>query len=257
MKIEKKNMLITNLEEWEKLAPPKSPERQWEDGRSAKETARAWLSGIPNEIELLMSSHPDFQSVTFDVAEPEKKIPFDNHRSPREADLVILAHDELGEIAITLEAKADEVFDSSVLTKISNALETRIEKPKSKALARIYDLSVSLFNKKLKHEAKITDLRYQLMTAVAGTLAFSVKHEINRAVLIVHEFVTDKTSQHKLEKNAEALTKFYNRIAHQTIPRFEPGILYGPISIPGEPLFEANSKFYIGKAVRYLSNPKP
>lgn len=257
MRIEKNGVVVTSLQDWKKHAPPKSPEKQWKDGRSAKETARAWLPGIPKEIELLMSSHSDFKNVTFDVVEPEKKIAFDNHRSPREADLAILAHDDLEEIAITVEAKADEVFDSLVLTKLSKALETRIEKPRSKALIRIEDLSISLFDKKHKKEVTVADLRYQLMTSVAGTLAFAVKHGIKRAVLIVHEFVTSETSQHKLDENAEDLTKFYNRIAHQTIPQFKSGHLYGPISVPGEPLFDKNSQFYIGKAVTYLGKPKP
>jgi len=257
MIIKKNDKLITSIEDWKEFAPPKSPEKHWKNGRSAKETARAWLNGIPKEIELLMCTHPDFQNVTIDAIEPEKKIAFDKHSGPREADLAILAHDKLGEIVIAVEAKADEVFDSLVSTKILNALEARIERSNSKALARIDDLSTSLYDKKHKGEVRVADLRYQLMTAVAGTLAFSVEHEVKRAVLIVHEFITSETSQRKLDKNAKDLTKFYNRISHKTILQFKPGILYGPISVPGEPLFEANSKFYIGKAVRCLGRPKP
>lgn len=257
MRIEKDNEIITNLDEWKKLAPPTKPEEHWSDDRSAKETARAWLVGLPQEIEVLMSQHPDFHNVVFDTVEPEVAIPFDKHRSPRKADLAILAHDDEGKIAITVEAKADEVFDNLVSTAISDSIETRIEKPRSRALNRIEDLSFSLFDKKLKGEAKVTALRYQLMTATAGTLAFAAEHGIKRAVLIIHEFITIKTSQRNLDGNAEDLAKFYQRISHQTAGQFKSGHLYGPISVPGEPLFGADSQFYIGKAVRRLGKPKP
>ena len=42
MSVAKNGVTIRTIEDWEKLAPPKS-KIHWKDGRSAKEVARAWL----------------------------------------------------------------------------------------------------------------------------------------------------------------------------------------------------------------------
>lgn len=84
------------------------------------------------------------------------------------------------------------------------------------------------------------DTTLSLLTFAAGTSAFPAEHGIGRVVLIIHEFVTSITSKRKLEWNYLDLTKFYCRIAHQNAPLIVPGVLYGPISLSGEPLFEQN-----------------
>lgn len=257
MLIQKQNEEINALEDWFRLAPPQGGKKHWVDGRSAKETAKAWLAGLPQEIQALLAQHSDFRNVAFDTVEPEALIPFDKHGNPRHADLAILAHDEYGEIAITVEAKADEAFDFLVSSKFSQALEYAIANPRSQAVDRIHDLALSLFSKGLKGEAKVTSLRYQLLTSVAGTLAFATEHGIDRAVLIIHEFITSETSERKLQRNLVDLTKFYRRITHQKDTQIASGELYGPIPVPGKPLFESGIEFYIGKAVRHIGTPMP
>jgi hypothetical protein len=44
MRIEKSGQRIQSLEDWRRLAPPKTDEH-WVEGRSALEAARAWLEG--------------------------------------------------------------------------------------------------------------------------------------------------------------------------------------------------------------------
>lgn len=43
-------------------------------------------------------------------------------------------------------------------------------------------------------EQRVKDMRYQLLTALAGTLAEAIRQDAQHAVLMVHEFLTDERS---------------------------------------------------------------
>jgi hypothetical protein len=118
MRIEKNGEAIVDLNGWYRLAPPQNPVKQWVDGRSAKETARAWLENAPEspprEIALLLATHQDIRDLVIDRVEPEARIAFDDRNGPRNADLAIVARDKHGAAAISVEAKADESFGDTV-----------------------------------------------------------------------------------------------------------------------------------------------
>jgi len=58
MSVAKNGVTIRTIEDWEKLAPPKS-KIHWKDGRSAKEVARAWLEVSDPELppEIVRTCH--------------------------------------------------------------------------------------------------------------------------------------------------------------------------------------------------------
>ena len=78
MRIEKSGVAITNVDEWLEHAGPTIPGKQWVEGRSAMEAARAWLEGAPNgppkEIDHLPRSHTDSHNVNIDEVEPEARV---------------------------------------------------------------------------------------------------------------------------------------------------------------------------------------
>jgi hypothetical protein len=257
MLIEKANHAIETMEEWYHLAPPKSPEKHWQDDRSAKEVARAWLGalpGIPPEVDALLKSNVDLEGVVLDRAEPEALLSFDVHSSPRNADLAIVAHDAAGSVAITVEAKADEEFDDLVAGTFSTALERLIENPRSGGVSRILSLAQSLFGPRGSLPL-VVDLRYQLLTAAAGTMVLANHLKADRAVLIIHEFVTTRRSRRYLDRNHVDFELFAKRVSCGEIASVEAGRLYGPFRCPGEPLFTCAHRFYFGKAVRHLGKP--
>jgi hypothetical protein len=83
--IHKDNNLIESVEDWFRLAPPKEGLRQWKDGRSAKELAKALFPQpgtpqIPPDLISLLNSHPDLITTEILEGTPEHKIPLDNFR---------------------------------------------------------------------------------------------------------------------------------------------------------------------------------
>ena len=100
--ITKSGQPICDLEAWHRLAGPKDPTKHWKDGRSAKESARAWLERapdcVPAEIEKALSAHPDFGRILPGwSAEPEARVAFDSFRGePANLDVLLKARDEEG-----------------------------------------------------------------------------------------------------------------------------------------------------------------
>lgn len=76
----KGDQAIRCLADWELHAGPKH-DRQWKNGRSAMEVARAWLAHVspdlPPEIASALQSHPDFTRIKSWTGEPEVRLPLD------------------------------------------------------------------------------------------------------------------------------------------------------------------------------------
>lgn len=252
MSIVKAGQPIRTLDEWKRLAPPKSP-GQWVDGRSAKEVARAWLEGdgvkLPKEVQLALAAHPMFGPVVTWEAEPEARLPFDNFPGEtRNSDLAVFPQDAFGPYVLAVEAKADEPFGETVGTTLANALESRIENPRSNGIARIESLVSRLLRPHNGCAAKATDLRYQLLTACAGAVEEARRRVMARAVLLVHEFVTDATSDANHRRNATDLARFVARVADHPPESIVDGQLYGPFNLIGA----SGIMFFVGKVIRRI-----
>lgn len=103
----------------------------------------------------------------------------------------------------------------------------------------------ALFRKADKGQATIALLRYQLLTAAAGTIAFADHERAGLAVLIVHEFITGKTTDERHAQNAADYARFLGRLGITVVP--DTPHLLGPITIPGGTLFPGGRRLYIGK----------
>jgi hypothetical protein len=250
MRIEKGGRSITCVADWEKGAPPKGA-NQWVEGRSAFELAHAWCGtgtpAMPAELRELFDSNPETRGMVAGPATPELRIPFDEHGGePRNADLAFLGTTPAGKVAVTVEAKADEAFGRTVADTWGDALERLLLNPDSKGVERVEGLSRSLFQPGGK--PRIADLRYQLLTAAAGTIAYAIASEASLAVLIVHEFVTSKTSDANHARNGEDYRAFLARLrCGSTAASKQSGGLEGPFQVPGKPLFEKAPPLLVGK----------
>lgn len=251
-KLVKDGIPIRDLEDWKVRAGPKHS-MQWKDGRSAKESAKSWLGsdGIPAELLDLIYSHHDFGTIEQWMAEPEARVRFDDFRGePPNIDVLIYAEDRFGPLVVVVEAKADEPFGATIRETMTNARGRLAESPKSKGLVRLERLSHALAGKS-PDEPKIASLRYQLFTATGAALAEADRRGAERAVVLVHEFVSEVTAAEKRRYNQNDLKAFIAMLSPDM--RARDG-LAGPICVPGAPLTTKAAKLYFGKATSDVSS---
>lgn len=252
MPFSKDGSQINSLDDWGTLAGPKS-EDQWVPDRSAMELARAWLRGggkaLPAEVASVIEGHPDFGPIFDWHGEPEAKLPFDRFAGePRNTDILVIARDQHGPLVLAVEGKADEPFGASVADTLSDAVERRIANPRSKGVDRVVQLGIALFGEPRRGDPRIGELRYQLLTATAGAVCEAERRGIDRAILLIHEFVTQKTRDEKHKLNAADLDRFLQRLSRGSVRSAGPGML-GPFDLPGTPLVSKAVRFYVGKVV--------
>ena len=248
---------IRTVDQWFALAPPKGGRDQWVEGRSALECARAWCATqgpvVPAELLTLLASHPDTKGAVIRSITPEQRVRFDALRGePRNSDVVALADHPAGLLAVSIEAKADEPFDLPVQEVLAHLVRTIASDERTNGVARIQQLARSLLPAPTPTTSSLGTLRYQLLTALAGAVAFAIENQASRAILVVHEFVTEQTDHEKHRGNTRDLNAFVTRLTAGAIRSIDPGALVGPIKIPGRPLFEHAPVVYIGKAVRTI-----
>lgn len=254
--ISKDNRPITDLDDWGLRAGPKS-ESHWKPGRSAMEAARAWLAakppGLPPEVAVAMASHADFGPVLEWNGEPEVRLSLDGRPGePRNTDLLVESRDAFGPVLIAVEAKADEPFDRLMADVLSAALESKIKNSDSGALARAQDLAVSLLSARAKGQAKVGALRYQLFTAAVGVLRAAEYRGIERAVLLVHEFITDATTDKEHASNASDLDDWLLRASSGQFAHLGANTMVGPIVVGPSDLLKGTARLFVAKAVRNI-----
>src|SRR5690606_16008632 len=144
----------------------------------------------PAELSTALAADPDLAKVQRVCGSPEHRIRFDRlSGEPRNADLALVGHDALGRVAIPIEAKADEPYGEAIADALAAATDRRISNPRSKGLLRIEQLALALLPPYQRRLPRIHNLRYQLLTATAGSLAYAEEISANRTVMIVHEFI--------------------------------------------------------------------
>ena len=110
------------------------------------------------------------------------------------------------------------------------------------------DLVRALLPPRRKGLPHVGDLRYQLLTAAAGTLAYAAKESASLAVLIVHEFMTDKTRDKRHMENGEDFRRFLHRLGGEEVLSGVSDALLGPFAVPSSSPFHG-ATFLIGKIV--------
>ena len=248
--IEKNGQRLSTLEAWHDLAGPKGGDLHWRDGRSVKESAKSWLAAapaLPAEIAATLSSYGDVGTLRDWRAEPEAQVRIDDFRGPPSVDVLLVGSDRAGPVVAAVEARADEPFGSTVGETLEAARSRLDGNPRSKGVARIERLLAALFGA-TTNDRDVLELRYRLLTVTVAAMVEAERQSARRAVVMVHEFATDRTTDEKRTSNARDLDRFVARFAGRR-GRLEPGKLAGPYGVPGEPIVDAPISLYFGKAV--------
>ncbi len=243
--ISKGNRNIETLTDWEIYAGPKSA-IQWKDGRSAKEAAKYWLrssSNFPLEISKLLAAHRNFSTPISWQAEPESAVCFDSFRGePANIDVLVRFMDRFGDALILVEAKADETFGATIRDQLKAALKRLDGNPRSKGVARIEGLAGRVFGIDSSKTDDFAYLRYQLLTVTAAAVSESERTGVDRALVLVQEFVTDLTNDDKHASNASDLNNFLSKL---DLPALNSGDIVGPMRI-------GSTDIYFGKLTHNL-----
>ena len=195
---------ITTMEQWSERVNSS----HWKPGRSAYSLADFIMNrdgaGVLRERISSALSRP----VTLDTGTPEYGAKFDSHGgSPSKLDLGIFGRVE-GEssLFVGLEAKVDERFGSdTVCRRYQRAVNYLEENPRSKAAARVRDLLSDYFGESAEPcDSAFSDIRYQLLTSTAGTVAVGA----GIPVFYVMVFETDLYDDQKGRENRSDYEKF-------------------------------------------------
>lgn len=252
--------------DWAEFAlPPERMRRHWKKGRSAFELGREWVPGtspeVPESLMRLLDSHEATRGIRFHAGktECETPLPFST-RGPRCHDLALYGSRAGYSVTVCIEAKADESFGETV----ANELKSAMKRPGSAFPLRFDWLCRSLLGcagfvnfSELVLSSAVAHLRYQLFSAVAGTLLEAANQRSRLAVFVVHEFRTSATDDRKLAENAAALHDFVAALlAHNSCDSAnvvsEDRSLIGPITmcpqgIPSTVPVPTDIPLFIGK----------
>jgi hypothetical protein len=246
MRVSKSGHEIRSIEDWFKYAPPKMRERQWKDGRSAKELARSWFrKGFacpPEEMRLLLERTFGTE-ITFDEAKPECIIKLDDFRGEhRNSDLVVLCRAGMQHTSINIEAKADEPFGETIDRYYDQKVNSQ-----SNAPARILQLSLALFGRAPDETTR--KLRYQLLHAAAATLIDAAHQGATVGVLLIHEFRSKSLNENKLRQNGTDWENFVHAFPELTATKVKENQIVGPVSVLGGGRVPSGVPLYFGKLI--------
>lgn len=236
----KEGLIINEVDDW---SPPANGNRQWQDGRSAKELAKAWFRTgkvqIPAELMQLLNQNQQFENFIIDFGIPELETKLDEHKGKgRNHDLILIGQSEGFRTLISIEAKVDESFGEIISDYLSKSIE---KNPKTKVPERVRQLSSAIIGDKDPRT-----LRYQLIHAVAGTLIEAKNQGAAQAIFIIHEFVPTKGKSVKSKQNGRDLQSFISELTEGK-ESIEEGKIIGPLQISGGGKVPAEIPLYIGK----------
>ena len=256
--IRKSDVQIRTLADWRLYASPKGGDAQWRDYRPAKELARAWCPDglgptVPPETRALLASRPVFAGFSIVEALPEHHVRFDNlPGEPPTADLIALGMASDEEFVMGVVGKGDEPFGAYIGDELLAAARRMSREIPSSSYERTARLAEALFPRRIGGEPHLGELRYHLLTSLAGTLAYGSERGVRRIVFVVHEFRTHITDDSLLADNQRDLERMITRLTSGDTRYVAMNHLLGPFTLPGNEFISSDTELYIGKVRREL-----
>ncbi len=205
------NIRIKTLEEWKKYFPPAGGDKQWKDGYSALELAKIVTGAYENldfekELQKQIGKELGYFSLNKDEIYPERLSKFDNDwHGPRHHDLACVAVRENKEkVALCFEAKVFESLDIILKEYVKKSIgkKTRCNKLCQYFFDQNYD------------ENKFGYVYYQILSSIAGTIAFASEKNIKDAFFILYQIIPSENNDEinnkdkHIESHKNALKEF-------------------------------------------------
>jgi len=199
---------------WRNASSPLADHGRWvqridrknrQPGTSAPTLAASW-SG-PLDLLCALATQPELADIAVDGVIVESKASFDSYGgNVRNHDLVLSGTTQTNEsVVVCVEAKAGESLGDTVADQRKRAQHAKQANERSNASERLDSLLERLC-RLTADDAQVGALRYQLLTAWAGTLSDAAGSAY--AVFALHEFRTDERPEDKSPHNREELDRF-------------------------------------------------
>ena len=176
------------------------------DGRT-KRTSAPTLAAIwagPVELWGALQLEPAFDGAVIDKVVAEAQAAFDRYRGGRRNhDLVVHLRLASGDrLVVCVEAKAGEDLGPTVEQYRKAAEAKRRRGEKTNAPERLDDL-LAHYVPHDPSEERVLKMRYQLLSALAGSVAVAGHEKADHAVLMLHEFITDQRPGHASDRHED------------------------------------------------------
>ena len=200
-------------------------------GTSAPTLAAVWAG--PVELFGALHREPRLDGLVVDEIVVEAQSAVDEFSGRRNHDLIVRGHLPNGEgVVVCIEAKAGEDFGPTVAQRARAAAAATIAahpavvgagKPNTSNASARLDGLLARFVRDRPFEQRVQDLRYQLLTALAGTISEASARDARHAVLMVHEFLTDQRADERMiEQHEKDLWNFCTTVFGVEPPGREP-----------------------------------
>lgn len=187
------------------------------------------------DLQKILDLIPELSSFTAERGVPEAKSSFDRYRGPRTHDLLVIGGGAGGRTVLAVEGKVNERFGQTLYQYRAAADRLLVKNPRTKTQARLDELVWALAGWKLPNddaEDMRMKLRYQLFSAVAGTIAAGTKERAGAAVFCVHELVTPRSDPRARRTNNSDLERFMQFLYPHAIKCDGPnGWIAGPVRV--------------------------
>lgn len=218
---QKKIFIPTNdAESWKDLLADK--EMHWKKGFSAMATAYSWenAGNIPSEIHNVISENSDFNDLELLLVLPEYKVDLPGGAKPSQNDVLAVFTTNKALTVMTVEGKAKEDFDKTIIKWKEKTSKTGVEKRLGFILEKI-----GLENK------EIDSLRYQLFHRLASAVIVAEKFHAKNAIMIIQSFNDNNKENH--------FNDYVNFIKLYEISSIEKSKLYKLTELNGITLYAA------------------
>lgn len=174
-----------DAESWKDFLADKN--KHWKEEFSAMETALSWekAKDMPKEIKKIISANPNFENLELLLALPEFKVNLPGGNKPSQNDILVLFRTEYALTVMTVEGKAKEDFDSTII----NWKKSTSEKGVKERLE-------FLLEKTGIKDKEIDSLRYQLFHRLASAVIMAEKFHAKNAIMIIQSFNDNNKENH-------------------------------------------------------------
>lgn len=234
---------IRSLEDWKRVGGTAGPGR-WRPGRCAYELAAHWTSGEgETAIAGPLETAQDLTGFAPHSAVVAGRTRFDAFGGPRDFDLLVRGDAPAGTVVVAIEAKVGDGYGESVSEHRAANLEDRGSGKDLESPERLENLLTSIFGASLDDRPELGDLRFQLVSAAAGTLVEC--HNTAAGVLMLQDFGEPGN-------DADDLRAFLKLGFDAELPDGDSWCV-GPFRVPGSDLIPADRDFYVAKTTTELA----